>query len=166
MWVEVLKFGLGEVYEGGASPGFTWGCCWSFSVMPLTSGMVCDLDILSRRFLKQQKYSNRPTIAAMANALPAAPPAIAATGVLLSGCEDAVADEDTLAAVTVASPVDVGDEVAVALEIVVEPPVAWYALSRSGRFRIAFSRSPSGQPPWAHGFVLQQPQKVWPAVHV
>ncbi|PZD41256.1 hypothetical protein A1F97_04471, partial [Pyrenophora tritici-repentis] len=60
----------------------------------------------------------------MANAPPAAPPAIAATGVLLSCCEDAVADEDTLAAVTVASPVDVGDEVAVALEIVVEPPVA------------------------------------------
>lgn len=115
--------------------------------MPLTRGMVCVLDILSRRFLKQQKYSNMPTIAAMAKAPPAAPPAIAATGVLLSCCEDAVADEP-------------GDDVAVALEIVVEPPVAWYALSRSGRFRIAFSRSPSGQPPWAHGFVLQQPQNV------
>jgi len=136
--------------------GFTWlACCWPFSVIPLTSPVLAASSLRLCLFLKQQKYSNMPTIAAMAKAPPAAPPAITATGVPLSGCDDAVA-----------SPVDVGDEVADALVIVVEPPVAWYALSRSGRFRIAFSRSPSGQPPWAQGFVLQQPQKVLPAVHV
>lgn len=43
---------------------------------------------------------------------------------------------------------------------VVDPPVAWYALRKSSRFRIAASRSPSGQPDCAQGFVLQQPQKV------
>jgi len=88
--------------------------------------MDCVLATFSLRFclFLQQKYSNMPTTAAMARAPAAAPPAIAATDVLLSGCEDAVADEDALAGVTEAPSVDVGDEVAEALEIVVEPPVA------------------------------------------
>lgn len=124
--------------------------------------MDCVLATFSLRpcLFLQQKYSNIPTTAATTRAPAAAPPAIAATDVLWSGCEDVVADEDALDAVTEAPPVVVGDEVADALEIVVEPPVAWYALRRSGRFKIPASRSPSGQPLWAHAFVLQQPQNV------
>lgn len=89
----------------------------------MTRGIDCVLATFSLRscLFLQHKYSNTPTIAASARAPAAAPPAIAATDVLWSGCGDVVADEDALAAVT---PVDVGDEVADALEIVVEPPVA------------------------------------------
>jgi ribosomal protein L11 len=98
-----------------------------------------------------------PITATRANAPPAAPPAIAPIGVASFDFGDAVTDD--------AAGAD-GIEVLGALETVVDPPVAWYALSKSSRFKIAASRSPSGQPDWAHAFVLQQPQKVSPAVQV
>lgn len=101
-------------------------------------------------------------MAANANVPPADPPAMAATGTLLSACWEAegVVDVVPVAAMlnvaSVASLVEVLD----VLDTNVEPPVAWYAIFWSSRFRIAGSRSPSGQPDCAHGLVLQQPQKV------
>lgn len=58
-----------------------------------------------------------PTMPARARAPPAAPPAIAATDIPLSGSEDGVASEGVTELL--------GVEVLEALDIVVEPPVAW-----------------------------------------
>lgn len=102
---------------------------------------------------KHSHHTKTPTAAASANAPPAAPPAIAATGGPSSdfggGEGEAASEEGTLAAVTPGSSVEVDvDRVDVleALDTVVDPPVAWYALRKSSRFRMAASRSPSGHP--------------------
>jgi len=85
-----------------------------------------------------------------ASAPPTEPPTMAATGVVSLLLDASVA-------VVLLVPVEAGVEVMVAAVNVVEPPVAWYAISWSSRFIIAGSRSPSGQPFWLHAFVLQQP---------
>jgi hypothetical protein len=87
---------------------------------------------------------------------------MAATGVLLAACADSVAVADVVLAEVVEALLDGLDVLNVldALDMDVEPPVAWYALFWSSRFSIAGSRSPSGQPDWAQALVLQQPQKV------
>lgn len=72
-----------------------------------------------------------------ARAPPTEPPTMAATGV-----ESFSLDAFAAAVLLVAA----GVEVMVADVNVVEPPVAWYAISWSSRFIIAGSRSPSGQP--------------------
>jgi hypothetical protein len=97
---------------------------------------------------------------ATAKAPPAAPPAIAATEVLFeAGAVEDAADAVVIVLVCEAE-VAVEEAILVALLDSVVPPVAWYALRRSSRFRMAGSRSPSGQADWLHALVLQQPQKV------
>ena len=164
VYVSLSMVSRGRGYDGfwrSDLPSALWlrRCCLWLSVIPpvgIASSLVSPWPSFVFAFfflLKHSHHIKTPTTAASANAPPAALPAIAATGGPSSDFGDVngegASDDGTLAAVTPGSSVEVDvDRVDVleALNTVVDPPVAWYALSRSSRFRIAASRSPSGHP--------------------